>query len=807
MARTIFVLLCLILLPSGAAAQSEKRFALLIGNQGYDTKVGTLKNPHNDITRIGSALQSIGFDVTSVKDAGYGQLNRAINAYVRKLNAAGDGAIGFFYYSGHGARNKETGVNYLIPTDVQSIDTELWDASVPLNSVTDTFKDRAANASHFVVFDACRNTLRLVEPNSKALSQPKGFEPVRVARGMLIAYATAEGELASDSGQEVGPYARVLAEEIVKPGVEAVTMFRSVQLRVQETIKQEPWLSYGALSQIWFAGRERNEIRPASPTPITSPVPLQLSEAAEAWDRTKDVTNIAALEVFIARYASSYYADLARLQIEELKKRQTPIIPPRVASSEAVTKAPRSSCEPRLMRVVGGTTARAKDWPGLAVLRIHASEEKSSLYLCGATAIHKDWVVTAAHCVANIKPDLQTEFVNRQQKSISGTIQVVMGVDDLNSVKDENVYEVDKIIKHEEFTDAVKGKNIALLKLKRPYAGPLARLSLEANTDPQTPPGARVGVTGYGSLRAAAPVNAYRTSNGEEYLAGSRRLLEAFLPTVATTACKARYPAAKIDEEEICAGFEQGGLDACQGDSGGALVAIDGRGCPYQVGIISWGAGCAAPKDYGVYTRISYHARWLERHVGSLESVTSADLQVSVTLEKDAVWRVRTALEDVLAGAGHVRIGIKGGKRIAVGGDVIFTLQSDIPGRLIVLNINASGDLTSILPNQIVTSAVKVTPGSSLTVPGSDYGFKAFKAAEPVGQGLLIALVVPDSFPLDGAIADKTHSVAEFLPIENPTRYLTNLVQKVTAAVYNRKNQNSPPTDWALDITDYEIVK
>jgi hypothetical protein len=37
------------------------------------------------------------------------------------------------------------------------------------------------------------------------------------SRGMLIAYATAEGDLASDVGDGAGPYAKVLAEEIIKP--------------------------------------------------------------------------------------------------------------------------------------------------------------------------------------------------------------------------------------------------------------------------------------------------------------------------------------------------------------------------------------------------------------------------------------------------------------------------------------------------------------------------------------------------------------------------------------------------------------
>ena len=145
--------------------------------------------------------------------------------FARKLSAGGQRAIGFFYYSGHGAQNKENGVNYLIPTDVKSVDAELQGYSVPLKSVTDTMRERAPNATHFVVFDACRNSLKLKEPGSKALMQSKGFEPVRAVSGMLVAYATAEGETASDLGSGGGPYSTALADEIVKPGIEAVAMF------------------------------------------------------------------------------------------------------------------------------------------------------------------------------------------------------------------------------------------------------------------------------------------------------------------------------------------------------------------------------------------------------------------------------------------------------------------------------------------------------------------------------------------------------------------------------------------------------
>ena len=56
----IAVTIALLLMPSAACAQAEKRFALLIGNQGYSTKIGALKNPHADIALIGEALRSLG---------------------------------------------------------------------------------------------------------------------------------------------------------------------------------------------------------------------------------------------------------------------------------------------------------------------------------------------------------------------------------------------------------------------------------------------------------------------------------------------------------------------------------------------------------------------------------------------------------------------------------------------------------------------------------------------------------------------------------------------------------------------------
>jgi len=230
--RSAVCLLALLFLHSAALA--EKRMALLIGNEGYASEIGRLSNPHNDVALLERNLKVLSFEVITVRDVGLGALTRAVNAYARRVQAAGPNAVGFFYYSGHGASDGST--NYLIPVDVKTTETgELWDQSLRLTEITRKLKTEAGNATHFVVFDACRNTLKLTQPGSRAIVQSKGFVPLTQENGMLIAYATAEGELASDVG--------------------AVVMFRAVQRRVRVAIHQEPYLSFSDLGDVYFAGK------------------------------------------------------------------------------------------------------------------------------------------------------------------------------------------------------------------------------------------------------------------------------------------------------------------------------------------------------------------------------------------------------------------------------------------------------------------------------------------------------------------------------------------------------------------------
>jgi carboxyl-terminal processing protease len=306
MLRVAVVVFLIALLP--AHARAEARIALLIGNQGYATEVGPLKNPYRDVAIVGAALAKVGFEILApVRDANRDQILFAAHDFADRLHAAGPDAVGFFYYSGHGVA--VGGDNFLIPVNVRSTTRRDLDVSgVKLAEIITILNESAPQAVHFIVFDACRNNLGGVRG-------AKGFVPVAEKPGMLIAFSTAPGATASDTGMDSGPYAAALAAELLEPGLSHSDMFFEVRTRVAASTAQEqiPWTQDGLMRRVQFGGD-------GGRSPEPKPTQARKGEAAEAWDRTKDITNIAALELFIANYKDTYYAGLARMRIEELKR-------------------------------------------------------------------------------------------------------------------------------------------------------------------------------------------------------------------------------------------------------------------------------------------------------------------------------------------------------------------------------------------------------------------------------------------------------------------------------------------------------
>ena len=300
MSLRVVVAIVLLLLPTVAFAQTEKRIALLIGNRAYDASVGVLKNPHNDITAVGEALARQGFDVLpQIKDARRSAILGGVRELVRRLNTAGAGAIGFLYYSGHGAAEKDTNINYLIPVDAKDPGTStFWDDSVKLDEVL-RLLDGARAAAKFVVFDACRNELQLPSKDTS-----KGLVPVAEQYGMFIAYASAPGRTASDRGEKSGPYATALAAELGKSGLDHLNLFQNVKEAVLASTAgvQQPWESNGLGQRVYLTGEP------------TTPADIAL------WENVSKSGEVSELERYLERFPEGLYANTAKLMIARLSR-------------------------------------------------------------------------------------------------------------------------------------------------------------------------------------------------------------------------------------------------------------------------------------------------------------------------------------------------------------------------------------------------------------------------------------------------------------------------------------------------------
>ena len=280
-----FSLLCSI---GESSAKSQEKFALLIGNHEYKEVVGKLTNPGKDVSLVGTSLTKLGFKVTKLEDLGYSEMEKAIQRYAKTVKSAGENTVSLFYYSGHGAADASSGINYIIPVDVATADDEtLWDSSIDVQKgVIDRLQQMAPKAEHILILDACRNELRLVSV-SKGLGN-KGFVSMDVP-GLLVAYSTAARRTASDLGINGGIYAKALSEQLLEPNLEIAQVFRAVGWRVMASLGQQPFFSVGAaLPAIYLSGSDKNR--------APSSLPPDSTTSREVGFERERASSIAALE-------------------------------------------------------------------------------------------------------------------------------------------------------------------------------------------------------------------------------------------------------------------------------------------------------------------------------------------------------------------------------------------------------------------------------------------------------------------------------------------------------------------------------
>lgn len=211
---------------------------------------------------------------------------------------------------------------------------------------------------------------------------------------------------------------------------------------------------------------------------------------------------------------------------------------------------------------MGGDEADVGRYPYMVSLL-----NKNDKSFCGGSLIDSRWVLSAAHCEGRATHVL---IGHHNFSDIS-----------VNSEKIRVHYEV----VHPSFSDNTLDYDVMMIKLGKPSSFNVIKMNIG---DTDLSEGTNVTTMGWG-----------RTIHG-----GYRSdiLLEVEVQTVSNGDCNEIYYN-RVTDSMICAAAE--GKDACQGDSGGPLI-IKGSGgsTDVQIGIVSWGKGCADPRYPGVYARV-----------------------------------------------------------------------------------------------------------------------------------------------------------------------------------------------------------
>jgi len=219
-------------------------------------------------------------------------------------------------------------------------------------------------------------------------------------------------------------------------------------------------------------------------------------------------------------------------------------------------------------RIVGGIPASKERYPYFSL----AANNVNNPGGCGGSLILPDVVMSAAHCINAFRQD-----------------RLYVNIDD----KDERpaISNVARQVSHPDFrNDNSFRYDVKLMFLEEPLTG----VQVVGLGDGPDPPNV-LTVIGFGNVKSGG--------------SSSDILLEVSVETASDNLCELQYGGRYRRDIMFCAG--QAGLDACQGDSGGPMMDAAGR----QVGIVSFGDGCAQSDAFGVYTRVSALREWIEGQI------------------------------------------------------------------------------------------------------------------------------------------------------------------------------------------------
>ncbi len=287
-ALSLFVLLLAV------PAQAADRIALLFGMANYET-VPPLDNTTRDATGIAETLEAIGFEVTTLLDAGQDEMRAALDRFAFESETAD---LALIYFAGHAV--EVGGENFFIPVDAQvNSNRDVQGQALTLTDFLSAVDH--ARKMRIVILDSCRNNPfgDAIDTTSTAASEGSstgtrsagggGLAPANPDRGTLVAYAAKDGQVAFDGTGGHSPFAQALIDLLPKQDLEISLMFRQVRDAVLSKTGnlQEPH-TYGSLTGIPFylAGTSDEGVQIASADP-------RVAWAALKADQTKQLAALA----------------------------------------------------------------------------------------------------------------------------------------------------------------------------------------------------------------------------------------------------------------------------------------------------------------------------------------------------------------------------------------------------------------------------------------------------------------------------------------------------------------------------------